>query len=683
VTDTRVREGQAWPRRLEWALLAVIVLAAAFLRLYRLDSVPPGLTHDEADTGHFVVSVYRGAPSQVEAPYGYANEPLTMFTGAAFMQLFGPTDLALRLHSAFFGLLLIVFGYLWARAAFGAATGLATVALTAVSFWCVATSRFALNPQPAPTLFTGAMWALWLGLYGKQPPRARWWAWLLFALFLGASLWAYEVARATTAAVVFFGGLLAFTDRPRLRERGGWFAAAFLLGIALAAPHLLDPAAWQRSTTLATTWRALKAGDPGPMLKTVVEALGTFTFRGDPFITYNIPGLPIFNPLVGALFYGGVGLCLVRWRQPAYAFALLWTATGLLPSMVVGAWNSTLHSMGMQPVVFVLPGLAAVTASRWLGQRAGRWAARLAGVIFVGIVLLTGAYTARDYFHRWAQSPDVRAAYLQNLASITRYLEDVDTSGSVALSSPFPDLPHDPFIVDLRVHRDDLRLSWFDARGAIVLPAEATGLLIAPSGAALDSLFSERLSLELLERVQLRPDDLAPYFDIYRWQPEHALAQLLPASPGPIGAAGQEVVLPVDFGGAAELISFEVLDSRIVADEPLNVITAWRVLDPQVLGPVPADAYGIHAAIFVQLLDASDQVVAQDDRLDAPAWAWQTGEEFVQIHRLTVIDDLPPGTYRLALGLYVPSSGRRMPVLVDGVPVSDTVFLPSVEVVRP
>ena len=79
-----------------------ILLAAAFLRLYRLDSIPPGLTHDEADTGYFVAAVYRGTPSQVETPYGYAYEPFTKYSGALFMALFGPTGLALRFHSVFF-----------------------------------------------------------------------------------------------------------------------------------------------------------------------------------------------------------------------------------------------------------------------------------------------------------------------------------------------------------------------------------------------------------------------------------------------------------------------------------------------------------------------------------------------------------------------------------------------------
>jgi len=97
------------------AALVVVLVLAAVLRLYGLDSVPPGLTHDEADTGYFVAAVYRGEPSAVEGPYGYINEHFTWYSGAVFMALFGPNDLALRLHSVFFGLLLVLFTYLLAQ----------------------------------------------------------------------------------------------------------------------------------------------------------------------------------------------------------------------------------------------------------------------------------------------------------------------------------------------------------------------------------------------------------------------------------------------------------------------------------------------------------------------------------------------------------------------------------------
>ena len=52
-------------RRAEWAWLLLILLAAVALRLWRLDSVPPGLTHDEANNVHDAAAVLDGGGNQL------------------------------------------------------------------------------------------------------------------------------------------------------------------------------------------------------------------------------------------------------------------------------------------------------------------------------------------------------------------------------------------------------------------------------------------------------------------------------------------------------------------------------------------------------------------------------------------------------------------------------------------
>jgi len=44
-------------KRSEWAVLSIIVLLAAVLRLYQLDRVPPGLAVDEALNGMLVLNM--------------------------------------------------------------------------------------------------------------------------------------------------------------------------------------------------------------------------------------------------------------------------------------------------------------------------------------------------------------------------------------------------------------------------------------------------------------------------------------------------------------------------------------------------------------------------------------------------------------------------------------------------
>jgi hypothetical protein len=653
---------------------------AALLRFYRLDAIPPGLTHDEADTGYFVASVYRGTSAPVDVPYGYAYKPFTKYSGALFMAIFGPTDLALRLHSAFFGTVLVLVTYLWVQEAFGATAGLGGAGLMAVSFWGVSSSRFALNPAPASVLFGGAVYFLWRALHDGEE-RRRWWAWGLFALLLSGSLYAYETAIAAATSFVLLFVYLAAFHRSRFRRHGAWFAGALIVAGVLAAPHLLDPASWARTGAQSGPLQAALQGNLRPILSSIIGALGTFSVSGDSLVTYNLPGRPIFDPISSLFFYGGIAFCMWRWHDPHYAFTIMWLTAGILPSLVTGEWGSTLHSGGAKAPILVLPALCAVETGRYLSRRLGsRWANVFAVSCVVWLVIIAGS-TGYDYFVRWGQSPETRAAYFHNLAAITDYLSQASYSGVVALSSPFPDLPLDPFIADLRLHRKDLSLRWFDARRALVFPETARSLLVLPSNTPLAPYFAQRLPLQLAERVHLQADDIDPSFDVFEWNPSAASSRFLAFSTRTVEVGGQALHLPVNAGNAVELLAYELPTSTVAPGGTVSLVTLWRVLDLQALGPVPADAYGHSVTIFVHALDGKNVVVGQEDRLDAPAWNWRSGDIFAQLHRFRMDADASPGLYQLEVGMYTDHDLARLPIIVDGTSIDDRILLQPLEIV--
>ncbi len=68
--------------------------------------------------------------------------------------------------------------------------------------------------------------------------------------------------------------------------------------------------------------------------------------------------------------------------------------------------------------------------------------------------------------------------------------------------------------------------------------------------------------------------------------------------------------------------------------------------------------------LFVHLLDAQGQRVAQVDvALDGGLFAaWQAGQQFGSDLPIALPPDLPAGSYQLALGVYDPATGARMPL---------------------
>ena len=396
-------------RNTRYFLHLAILLAAFFFRVHRLAEVPPGMTHDEASVGFFVKQIANRTGFVIDAPYGYANEPFTKYSASLLMYGIGQTDWALRAHQAFWGVLLVVMTLKWGSVAFNRNVGVAASALVAVSFWATMTSRFALNSNPAPALFTGAMWLLWVALF-KEKVKRRLLAWAGFALSLAASLVTYEASRGAWLALPILAVYLFAINR---RERLPQFIIALILSTSLALPHLLNPAAWGRTGTLSVTLNEALMGNVMPLLNNVNEAFGALFVEGDPFVVYNIPERPVLDGISGLVFVCGVLVCLWRWRQPAYAFALLWFGAGFAPAAAIGAFTMMLHAIIAQAVVMVLVALGANEIARRI--KYGWWA-------FAILVGFTAFINFNDYFYKWADALDTRAAYFANFRGVTDFL---------------------------------------------------------------------------------------------------------------------------------------------------------------------------------------------------------------------------------------------------------------------
>ncbi|GIV76038.1 MAG: hypothetical protein KatS3mg050_0432 [Litorilinea sp.] len=70
--------------------------------------------------------------------------------------------------------------------------------------------------------------------------------------------------------------------------------------------------------------------------------------------------------------------------------------------------------------------------------------------------------------------------------------------------------------------------------------------------------------------------------------------------------------------------------------------------------------------VFIHLLNQADEKVAQRDGQPVqwmrPTSTWQPGEEIPDRYGMLLPEDIPPGSYTIAVGLYDPVSGQRLPV---------------------
>ncbi len=129
--------------------------------------------------------------------------------------------------------------------------------------------------------------------------------------------------------------------------------------------------------------------------------------------------------------------------------------------------------------------------------------------------------------------------------------------------------------------------------------------------------------------------------------------------------------MQVTLGDAVDLMGYEVSSPTARPGETVTLTLYWRARQP-----LPADY-----TVFVHLGDAAP-LVAQADGPPlagrAPTSSWRPGQTVRDERRLVIRPDAAPGDYPLRVGLYLSSTGARLPVTAGG--SGDSILLGSIQV---
>lgn len=195
------------PRWIEWILLALIVLAAFAIRIYKLDSFPDTLMPDEADNVQSSVQILNGFPP-VNGLFGVDWTPqpaFSVYKGAAFIAVFGFNIMAIRLPSVIFSTLaLIPFYFLLRRQLIVAPSLLATI-LFSTCLWFLNFSRSGWNNSDICLYMLMAMLFLLYAIDSTTKPyvprRIRWLYFGLAGFFCALGLYGYPGGRTIVFSV--------------------------------------------------------------------------------------------------------------------------------------------------------------------------------------------------------------------------------------------------------------------------------------------------------------------------------------------------------------------------------------------------------------------------------------------------------------------------------------------------
>ncbi|HOU14945.1 MAG TPA: hypothetical protein PKZ84_17695 [Anaerolineae bacterium] len=664
-----------------WSILVALLLVTFALRVWNLQSVPPGLTHDEAANGHDSAAILRGV-HRIYFPVGYGREPFYNYVTAAVTLFLGQGIFTLRITTVFFSLCTWIATVALARRWWGWRAALWTGAALTCGFWPLMMARVGLRATTLPALLAASALAYEHALTAKTARRA-WGGYALAGVFLGASLYTYMASRGMPLLYLGFLVALALFDRRALRRSWRGTLAVVILAGLISFPLFyylrIHPELEQRIAQLGGALTALKSGEWRPLWKNITDSLPMLFWKADPHWLYNIAGRAALEPLLSALFVVGALRAVSRLRDRSSLFVLLWLAGGLATAFLTAVDYNTLHAIAALPAVFLLVGLGLETItnheSRIMNHESRitnyqlpitdyrlRFTFYVLRFTLLLALLFTGVASARAYFVTWGQNRDVRVLYHHHVVALGRYLEDSPDNTPVVITSLYPGEFHDPYTMEVTLRREDVDIRWSDGRSALFFPHGETRFYTETQAAPAPKLLpfvDGYISPETT--LAFRADDIPTAVYGYRWNTDAAwnalnaeLSAVVYTAPGdpPPGVTHNATPCPVIYGGTVALAGYRITPDVPHPGATLDVLTAWEV----------QAAHPEELVLFTHLLNAEGVTVTQIDRLDAPSWQWQAGDRFAQIHTLSLPADLPPGDYNLVVGFYTRQGLQRLPI---------------------
>ncbi|MBV8085465.1 MAG: glycosyltransferase family 39 protein [Chloroflexi bacterium] len=616
--------------------MALVIATAAFLRFWRLDSLPLGFHHDEALDAISALEIWTKGQRPIFFPQQGSREPFMIYVESLGILALGATRLGARVMQALAGTVGVAVAWLLFRELFSRRVALLATGFMAVSFWAMFESRLGLRAISQP-LFE----ALCLLFFWRTLTHRRWRDAVLAGLFLGVTMYTYTASRALPVLMVALVLWQVATSPSFMAKQWSRMLVVAGVGLAVFAPlggyALRHPDEFLgRSLQVSLLSPEPYSGASGSVLQAAWGTLGMFSFVGDPEWKYNIGGQPVFDWPVSALLYAGVIVALAGiWtylRRPRrerpdaspHAFALIVALVMLLPGALSAEAPHFLRTIGVMPALFAFPALAIdLLVGKWRG------ALPLAALLLVG----EGWETGWRYFHEWAGSPAAYYAMQADAADVGAYFASHPPDEPALFSSEYPGHPTLLYLAPKAF--DQIR--WFNGRQSLAFP---------PSGQPAEYVFTAEYQPPFLDVGALfGPSDVVAQGA----DPSGAVAWRIFRSPSPPAVIPARP-LSADVGGGLAHLTGVSAPSLVAAGSALELQEYWQAMRA---GTPDVRAY-------LHVVDAQGHVWAQATGIGFYAEDWQPGDSTVNDQQAHLPAYTPPLPMDLRFGFFLASTGQQL-----------------------
>ncbi len=442
-------------------LLSIIIIIAAFLRLYNITDLPPGLYPDEAMNGNNALEAISTGNWKVFYPENNGREGLFINIQALSIALFGNFPWALRIVSAIFGILTVLGLYLLTKELFNnykiqnkyknaklqinEKIALLSAFLMATSFWHINFSRIGFRAIMAPAFLVWGIYFLLKSLNNWKLEIGNWKLPILGGLAYGLGFHSYIAYRATPLLILIIIALYWFQNPAQIASQlygaskewqirkkillaaSGYILMAIIIFAPLGIYFIQNPQDFMGRTTQISIFSS-----PTPikdLTMNILKTVGMFNFSGDFNWRHNYAGKPVLFWPVGILFLIGTMISIRRlfskdFFAPIFIFS--WLVIAALPVVISNeGLPHVLRAIIMIPPIFVLAGFGGIyiyekilTVINNNKINLLRW-----GVAIFIIILIIQGY--QSYFIGWGKNPNVQGAFAADYVQIGRELNSL------------------------------------------------------------------------------------------------------------------------------------------------------------------------------------------------------------------------------------------------------------------
>ncbi len=666
-------------------MLAVLVmLLAAGLRLWKIDTLPLGVRPDEVNSLALVDNIRSGRTGIgifYPVPQGEAvREGLyyTILTVVTFLT--GNGLLGTRIFSAWAGIITVALTYTLGVRLFGRTVGLAAMLCMTLMGIALFLSRTILVNAVLPLYTTALLVAIARAFPVYRGTRDEGTTTAAFAALgglLGLGLYLHPISLLLILATMSFIVFLLFIargKRPRLSDVG----FALLLIMILSVPYVITSI---NRPLFAASGRVI--GDYGTVQSSLINSLGGVFLRGDINPAHNVPGRPLLDLVSGVFVLLGLLVCVREWRTPRFTLMLL-TLLLVLPGVVLSqSAPNFLAFAPLLPIIALLFGIGVAA----LAESTPR---RTRPIVYAGVALLVVfnlVWTGRDIFIVWPRLDEVQGLYDVNAGALAHHLDltagttptalcdvgyDRDVSSSSYSSAQ---------LIQRLMNRKDAPIRLFNCHNSLVFINGGVTQQIILADPAARSGFPAPIQA-WLDRGTPVLDDTLPVGAVIQLDVPNMLADQLGAftttTPALLlNGAAKEIVAPppIRLGQNVTWLGYQADTTPYHAGDTLPVVTYWRAE-----GAVPLDL-----RLFVHLLSDPSTIVRQRDVLYVDPKRLQDRDVWLNLVEIPLPITLLPGEYRVSIGAYQNQDLKKTRLLVvgDQLPPVDRLLLYPVQIIAP